>query len=384
MSFIRNFLGKKMLEFSSGRGLFSTAERKGTVIVTPPTPFRRLPHPPFIDEFEKIYRESALVNAAVNTLVDMTIGVGYFTECGDSKAKEIVDSYAEQVNLDEILRVTCRNMLIFGFAPVERWWGSTLQLKPLPPQSVYVMMDEEGEIKKYQQKTWSGQFIDFQPDEIIWFAHNTYPGNPYGIGLVEPIYTIIKYKDEILKDICKIVHRYASPLNIWVTRTDIAPLKAAVEEREPDEDIFIGRANPEDIQIKTLEMDPRGRYTDYLEVINQEIYEALQAPLLTYLRNATEASARVQLEVIQRHIDGIQRYIKRKVEGEIFRPLIEKVGLVEVPRLRWGMPRTGVENISIHDIALLMQAGVLTPKQTIDLLRKMGLPIEEPQPQERV
>jgi hypothetical protein len=154
-----------------------------------------------------------------------------------------------------------------------------------------------------------------------------------------------------------------------------------VENRQPDEDIFIGRAAPEDVNVKTLEMDPRGKYTDYLEIINQEIYEGLQAPLLTYLRNATEASARTQLESIQRTVDGIQRYIKRVVEKEVFSLVVEKKGLKEVPRIRWGKPTTGVENLTFRDVAMLVQAYVLTSRQAVDLLRKMGLPIEGSEPE---
>lgn len=372
-----------MLEARSARGLFSgrLIEHKGEAQIGSPPPLGLARHPEHIQEFEKIYRKSAVVNAAINNLVDMIVGIGYYTEAEDMKSKEIVDSYAEEANLDGVLRVICRNMLVFGFAPVERWWDSTLRLKPLPPQTVYAQIDEKGNVVAYKQKTWSGGFIGFQLDEIIWFSHTAYPGNPYGVGLVEPIYELINYKEKILEDICKIVHRYASPLNIWITRGPVDALKDAIVNRAPDEDIFIGRAAPEDVQVKTLEMDPRGRYTDYLEIINQEVYECLQAPLLTYLKNATEASARVQLEVIQRHVNGVQRYIKRIVEREIFKPLIEKAGGGEVPRVRWGRMSTGVENMTIRDIALLAQSYVLTSRQAVDLLRKMGLPIEEPRSQ---
>lgn len=340
-----------------------------------------IPHPDNLSEFAKFYRENAVVYAAINSLANMIVGVGFFTEAEDQKAKELVDAYAETVGLDQILIQTCKSMLIYGYAPVERYWqNSLLMLKPLPPETVYVRMDRKGEVLGYRQKVF-GSTVDFALEEIVWFCHNIMPGMPYGVGLIQPIYTLLKYKSKILEDICKIVHRYASPLNIWVTRADVSSLKQAVENRQPDEDIFIGRAAPEDVNVKTLEMDPRGRYVDYLEIINQEIYEGLQAPLLTYLRNATEASARTQLESIQRTVDGIQRYIKRVVEKEVFSLVVEKKGLKEVPRIRWGKPTTGVENLTFRDVAMLVQAYVLTSRQAVDLLRKMGLPIEGSEPE---
>lgn len=381
MSLLKN-LARRNTSVLSGRGLFagSIIERKGETAAGPQPPQGLLRHPENLSRFEQIYRSSAVVNAAINNLVDLIVGIGYYTEAKSQDAKSIVDTYAEEANMDCLLRVICRNMLIFGFAPVERWWNNTLQLKPLPPQTVYAQIDEKGNVTGYKQRTWSGRYIEFTQNEVIWFSHTQYPGNPYGVSLIEPIYQILEYKNLILNDMCRIIHRYASPLNIFISKVPAEDLRTAIISRSPDEDIFIGNASPNDVEIKTLEIDPRGRYTDYIAIINQEIYEALQAPLLAYLRNATEASARVQLEVIQRHVEGIQRYLKRTVEREIFKPLVEREGAKEIPRIRWGLPRSGVENITVRDIALLSQSYILTSGQAISLLRKMGIPIEENMP----
>jgi hypothetical protein len=367
---------RRKIEFASGEK-YSLREQKGVTIGREIAYEGYVPHPENIGKYMDFYRQSAVVHASINALTDMIVGVGFYTDADDQAAKEAVDAYAEQVNLDGVLRVACMNMLIYGFSPVERYWqNGLLQLKPLPPRTVYVRMNERGEVEAYRQRTL-GRIIDFTVDEIIWFAHNELPGNPYGISIIEPVATLLEYKRQILEDICRIVHRYASPLNIWITRGSADDLKNAVSERPPDEDIFVGHASKDDLEVKTLEMDPRGKYTDYLDKINEEIYESMQAPIMTYLRNATEASARVQLDVIRRHVDGVQRYLKRKIEKEIFRPVIEKMGLSEVPRLRWGKPSTGLEQITIRDIALLAQSYVITSKQAADLLRRMGLPIEE-------
>ncbi|MEM2177039.1 MAG: phage minor head protein [Archaeoglobaceae archaeon] len=354
-------------------------EKKGVVITGPPPVLGRLRHPPNIQFFEKIYAENGVVNAAINTLTELTVGVGFFTESSDEKAKKLVDEYAEKVNLDGLLRVICRNCFIFGFSPVERWWeNNILQLKPLPPQTVYAIIDAKGNVKGYQQKTWSGEYIDFSIDEIIWFSPFAYPGNPYGIGKISPIYSLTFYRNEILQNFALIVKRHARPPAVWLMRADPENVKREAEKRSPDQDFFLGPIDPEkDLKIIFPEISARGQYENMFEALNQEIYEGLQAPLLTWLKNSTEASAKVQLEVIQRHVSGIQRYFKRIVEREIFTPLIRKAGLSETPRLRWGVPQTGVENLTIRDIAMLVQAYVITPKQAIALLRKIGLPIEE-------
>lgn len=358
-------------------------ESKGTVLTQPPPPLGRLRHPANLQNFEKIYLENAVVNAAINTLTEMAVGVGYFTEAKDERAKMLVDDYAEKANLDGFLRTVCRNCFIFGFAPVEKSMnGSLLELKPLPPQTVYVLINDKGDLKGYQQKSWSGNYIDFSLDEIIWFSPFAYPGNPYGVGKIGPIFTLADYRKEILEDFALIVKRHARPPAVWLIRGEPSELKKQAEERSPDQDFFVGPVDPEkDLKIIYPEFGARGQYENMFEALNQEIYEGLQAPLLTWLKNSTEASAKVQLEAIQRHIAGLQRYFKRMVEREIFTPIVKKAGLSETPRLRWGAPQTGIENLTIRDIAALVQAYVLTAKQAINLLRKMGIPIEESQRQ---
>lgn len=355
-------------------------EKKGATITGPPPALGRLKHPPNIHLFEKIYAENAVVNAAINTLTEMTVGIGYFTEANDGKAKRIVDEYAEKINLDSLLRTICKNCFIYGFSPIEKWWeNGILQLKPLPPHTVYVIIDAKGNMEGYQQKTWSGEYITFGINEIIWFSPFAYPGNPYGVGKIGPIYMLANYRNEILQNFALIVKRHARPPAIWLIRGDPAELKQQSETRSPDQDLFVGPVDPDkDLKIIYPEFGARGQYENMFEAVNQEIYEGLQAPLLTWLKNSTEASAKVQLEAIQRHVAGIQRYFKRMIEHEIFTPLIKKAGLSEVPRLRWGIPQTGIENLTIRDVATLVQANILTSKQAIDLLRKMGLPIEEP------
>ncbi|MEM2127823.1 MAG: hypothetical protein QXH67_06345, partial [Candidatus Bathyarchaeia archaeon] len=244
MSWLRRLLERRIQAEAGG----STVERKGIIRVGSP-PFEDVaPHPQNIEKYERLYRESALVNSAVNSLTDMIIGAGYFTEAEEPESKELVDDYAEMVNLDGLLRKACQLMLIYGFAPIERWWANGhLNLKPLPPRTLYIRLDERGRLLGYRQRTWSGRPIEFEPDEIIWLCCNELPGQPYGVSLIEPVINLLEYKQEILTDLCRIVHRYASPLNIWITRSDISPVKSAVERREPDEDIFIGRASPEDV-----------------------------------------------------------------------------------------------------------------------------------------
>ena len=369
---------KPMQVETGGRGV---EERKG--LVTRGTWDKLAAHPANLAEYEKYYKSDSEVHAAINVLADMSVGVGYFTECEDEKAKEIVDNFAEEVGLDQILLNVVKSKLIYGFCPVERYLvkgppKGVLRLKILPSRTVKVKRDRKGKILGYKQ-TLNGHVVNFTVKEIVWFVYNQVGTGPYGTSIIAPILSLVKAKEQTHKDMPKIIHRYSSPLTVWETAGDIKALKDAVISREPNEDIFLGHVGKDDVRFKTVEIDPRGRFTEYIRDLDESLLEGLQAPILRYLRNATEASATKMLEVIDRHVQGIQQYVKRVVEREIFAPLLASHGLSDVPSINWGAPKTGLEDLDLNGLARLVEVGALTPLAAQDLMRKMGLPLEEPE-----
>lgn len=354
-------------------------ERKGLVSRVPWD--KLAPYPANLAEYEKYYKSDSEVHSGINVLADMSVGVGYYTECENEKAKEIVDNFAEEVGLDQILLNVVKSKLIYGFCPVERYLvkgppKGVLRLKILPSRTVKVKRDRKGKILGYKQ-TLTGDSVNFKVKEIVWFVYNQVGTGPYGTSIIAPILGLVKAKAQTHIDMPKIIHRYSSPLTVWETTSDIKVLKDAVTTRKPNEDIFVGHVSKDDVRFKTVEMDPRGRFMEYINDLNQSILEGLQAPLLHYLRNATEASATKMLEVIDRHVQGIQQYVKRVVEREIFTPLLAVYGISDVPSINWGAPKTGLEDLDLLGLARLVDVGALTPLAAQDLMRKMGLPLEE-------
>ena len=292
-----------------------TEERKG--LVSRGTWDKFAPYPANLADYEKFYKGDSEVHAAVNVLADMSVGVGYFTECENDRAKEIVDKFAADVGLDQILLNVVKSKLIYGFCPVERYLvkgppKGVLRLKILPSRTVKVKRDRKGKILGYKQ-TLNGHSVNFRVKELVWFVYNQVGTGPYGTSIIAPILSLVKAKKQTHIDMPKIIHRYSSPLTVWETAGDINALKDAVTSREANEDIFLGHVGKDDVRFKTVELDPRGRFMEYINDVNQSILEGLQAPLLHYLRNATEASATKMLEVIDRHVQGIQQYVKRVV-----------------------------------------------------------------------
>jgi hypothetical protein len=103
--------------------------------------------------------------------------------------------------------------------------------------------------------------------------------------------------------------------------------------------------------------------------------------MLDYLKSANLASADKMVEVIQRHVEGRQRYLKRMVEHEIYEWHLRKKGWEgEVPALNFGAPKTGLEELDIATFLTKgLELGFVTGPQFVDILRQRGLTLKEPE-----
>ncbi|MCD6443650.1 phage portal protein [Candidatus Bathyarchaeota archaeon] len=330
-----------------------------------------------LEELEKYYLTDPVAHAAVDLYVELTVGGGYYTTAEDQRAKELVDGFAETVNMDELLREAVRNMLIYGDAYVEKVYrkpdGRLVGLNLLPSKTVRVERDRHGRVLRFVQRDGATS-VSFKPEEILHLKHNPVGNSAYGTSMLTPVLGFLKAKRKAVENMEKILSRYAAPKVIWraPNRNALQQLQAVLETLRPDEDIILTG----EVDFKPLTVDPRARFEFFYEYLDRQVFEGLQAPLLSWLRNATEASARTMLETVERRVMGIQRYLKRKVEAEVFKPLVETEGLKEVPRLNWGSPKSRLEDVSLADVGGLVKSGILDPSEARRWLAKLGFPLE--------
>jgi len=377
-------MGKRLQKIIAKRGLVTHREQKGQ-ITSGMTWEDRQPHPKNMAKYDDLNNDSE-VETAITTLTGMIAGVGFYTEMGEDENpehpnKNAIDNYAEKINLDEKLAMAVRVMLGKGNCPIERLRDGDLKL--LPPETFYVWKHPTGEVYRYTQEITSGSPIaSWEGDDlnnIIRFVRKETPSAPYGVAIAEPIAERIEQRREMAEDVPDVIHKYGYPFRVWEADTEEI-MDQAFEQatnREVDQDVFLGNVPKDSLRIHAETLDPRINFTEYVTHNDEQIAEGLFAPLVLYLRNATEASAKTILEAIETYTQGEQRYIKRRVERFLFEPLVGK----PTPRLVWGSPRTGVEDLTMVDVASLYQVGALSFPQVQDLIKKLGVPIMD-QPQQ--
>lgn len=342
----------------------------------------------------KVYTSDYAAKAAVDFLADQAVGAGFYTtgnmEYYNGRGKEVVDEFNESVNLDGLLQQGAREVVAYGNSFWEKITpGSLRTLKILPLTSIEkVLRDSLGEVKGYKQTSaYGGKTLD--SDTIIHFCWNPVNGEAFGTGILrvlcesisvdgETRESLVKIKAKLEKIMPDVFEKYAGPDELWIFE-GIGDEKLAeyqnVIKAKPKAGARFVYNRPAD--IKTIQIDPRARFDGYVEHLINQFYLGLQTPLpkLFTTPGFTEASARAAIEIAERKVLALQRFLKRIVEREIFTPLIEQEGLdvkkADV-RLNWGSPE--VPELITADILKAADPilGIIRKEEARKMLTKIG------------
>jgi len=348
-----------------------------------------------IQSYYTWYSTDGVVAAAVDGLTEGATGQGYHNRMPEnytlSKAEEdgeevpvaleLVNEFGRVQNLDVLNPNVCRNLLISGYCPVEIQidkFPEKSALKIIHPKTVKEIVyggDEYHGISFIIQVV-DGKKVKILGKNLAWFVHHPIANDKTGTSIIRPVESLLAIKDVAVSNMGKIIDRYLAPLVIWKSQRSIGALKETVEQRDADEDIYLGNLTQEEMKdlAQIVEIKGEARFTEFIEYIDTLIFRGLYAPDQFYSRNATEASARVMQELTDRNIAAIQRNMKRGIEAGFYARLMEANGIDLVPRLEWGVEKTGFEDLDLQLLILEgMRLGYVTDTNLEILLKLAGI-----------
>jgi len=358
------------------------------------------------------YQRDPSCKAFVDFLADQAVGMGFYTTVNEEyeqaeKAKQVVDEFNETVNLDGLLQISTREIVAAGnsfWLKIEPEHLENLKILPLTgfdnPKAI--IRDRCGEVTGYNY-SYGDVKTSFPPEKIIHFKWNLVDFSAFGIGVLQVLLTelafdgnkrmsFLEMKARIEKIMPEIFEKYAGPDELWIfagaSDEKLAEYQRLIKSKPKAGARFV--YNKAEADIKTVAVDPRVRFAAYVEHILNQVYLGGQTPLpkLFTTPGFTEASAKAALEIAERKVTAVQRFIKRIVEREIFAPVIEQAGLDVKKadcRLNWGMPET--PEIEIADIVKLAEISATSgiqyvrPDEVRKMLVKIGFELTEPQQQ---
>jgi len=311
------------------------------------------------------YLRDPSCKAFVDFLADQTVGMGFYTTVNEEyeqaeEAKAVVDEFNESVNLDGLLQIGAREIVASG----NSFWLKTNDAKPfglkiLPltgfddPKAV--MRDSAGDVQGYKYK-FNGVEKEFKPEQVIHWKWGGVNFSAYGTGVLQVLLqelsfngekrvSILEMKARIETRMIDVFEKYAGPDELWlfpgVSPDQLSKYQALIKSKPKAGARFV--YDKADADIKTVQVDPRARYEAYIEHILNQVYLGGQTPLpkLFTTPGFTEASAKAAIEIAERKVMALQRFIKRIVEREIFTPILEQAGFDPKQaecRLEWGVP----------------------------------------------
>jgi hypothetical protein len=354
------------------------------------------------------YTRDPSCKAFVDFLASQAVGTGFYTTVNKEyaeaeKAKQIVDEFNESLNLDELLQIAAREIVASGnsfWLKIEPGHLENLKILPLTgfddPKAV--MRDRYGEVTGYNY-AYGDVKKNFPPEKIIHLKWNPVDFSAFGTGVLQVLLTELSFDGEkrmsflemkarVEKVMPEIFEKYAGPDELWVfagaSDEKLAEYQRLIKSKPKAGARFV--YNKAEADIKTVAVDPRARYEAYVDHILNQVYLAGQTPIPKLLTTPgfTEASANAAIEVAERHVMALQRFIKRNLEREIFAPVIQQAGLdpKEVDcRLNWGMPE--MPEIELADLVKLAEISATTrvqyvrPDEVRKILVKMGFELSE-------
>ena len=356
--------GKGIYEYSTS-GIF-TKKGKGTIKLSPVS----------TKNWFRWYENDSTVRSGINALTETAAGLGYHTsmpssfiltfdkdgELIPSEQKKLVDEFGRVHNLDHLMPNIVRLMLLAGFCPVETQitkFPTKSIIKIIHPATVKELhVDENGKFDYLIQDDGTQAGRTLTSKEVALFTYNQM-GNDYtGLSLVSTVESLLSIKHSALNNMEGMIERYISPIYIWKSTGDITPVQNLLEHRSSGEDIFLGNLDLNEFDqfgATPIEVQGDAKFKDFIDFVDQLIWIGINSPNQMYWRNATEASATVLEDMIDKNINAIQRNTARGMEDGFFKPLLiankydpDKDN--DCPRVAWGVETTGTEDIMPSDI----------------------------------
>ena len=344
------------------------------------------------------YLRDPACKAFVDFLADQVVGAGFYTTVnegyeGAAEAKEAVDGFCEKVNLDGMLQIAAREIIAAGNSFWEKIEPARLvDLKILPLTSISkIKRDVHGNVQGYvQSASYGGKTL--MPERIIHVKWNPVDCEPFGTGVLRPLLekmtvggetrmSFLEMKARIEKMLPEIFEKYAGPDELWifegVSDTRLEEYQRVIRSKPKAGARFVYN-RPAD--IKTVQIDPRTQFQTYLEHIINQVYLGGETPLpkLFTTPGFTEASAKAAVELAEKKVYALQRFIKRMIEKEVFAPIVGQAGFDSKKagcRLNWGTPEKPLINVA--DILRAAELQLISREEFRSMMKESGWELTE-------
>ena len=203
--------------------------------------------------------------------------------------------------------------------------GILVNLKQLSPDTIVVVQNQKGRIKRYEQvsRVKGRKNKRFKPEQMFVISHNRLADEIHGISVIDAVKDIILARNEAMNDWRTVLHRNVYPLWIFHLDTDddvkIAGFKAKHDAaRAQGENMYIpkGVVVPELVATATnASLNP----LTWINQLNDYFFQAVGVPqiIVGNAKEFTDASGKIVYLAFEQRIKGRQLYVEEQVLGQL-------------------------------------------------------------------
>jgi len=293
---------------------------------------------------DQLYVSRSEVASQLISLAGYVVGRGYATvpsnpkDATALKAKMICDSFARDNGIDQMIFEGSIYLALHGNLFLEnRFVQKKLARMRIFPWQYEVepsTIDIDGSVLEWRQARNYSVITEFKENEIVALRLPPIDKDGFGTSLVQPIREILNIKQQTDRDSKDFVHLTAFPKELIqlgdaaepADKTSVDDAYAKWKGWAPGE-VFIVNL-PTKYQACGVGQVESRLFPSLIRTFNDQCIDAMIMPPMSYLRNATEASANAMIAHARTCIvQPFQRLWKRALEREIFEALLEGEGI---------------------------------------------------------
>ena|SRR3990167_3622455 len=204
--------------------------------------------------------------------------------------------------------------------------GTLLNLKPLDPGSMKIVVDRKGMLKRYEQinKLPNGKtsIVKFLPDDIFHLANNRLADQIHGISDILSMEKIILADAESFDDIKKIMHRSAKPMIMFKLGTDDQSkidvfIKKMDEATNKGENIYI----PDDknyVSFEVVQVDVSANVMAWRDDMRNKFYRAVGMPQILFgSAGTTESGGKMEYLAHETVFEKDQKFLEQQIWNQL-------------------------------------------------------------------
>lgn len=166
------------------------------------------------------------LNRAVWALATWVVGKGFEVNAIDKVITDHINGWGKD-SFQNILEnlIVVKKICGDAFAEIIRdeKSGNIINIKPISPERMSIIVGKKGRIKRYEYKNLDGKgFVKLKPEQVLHISNDRTGDEVHGNSILEVCQWVIDARNEALTDWRKVLHRNVVPVRIIEIDTDNA------------------------------------------------------------------------------------------------------------------------------------------------------------------